>query len=454
MPRALVVDDDRPFALGLSKLVEAEGFVTSCVGSLREAREYVVATPPDAVFLDLDLPDGRGIELLEDLRSTPLVQTVMITGHGDIETAVEALQAGAVHFLTKPLDFAAVKVVLASVAQARRLAEEIGTLRSTLRQLGRVGGLVGAAPAMQRIYDMVERVVRTNATVLLVGETGTGKEVVAETIHAMSSRASQPFVAINCGAVSPTLIESELFGHERGSFTGAQRAHRGHFERASGGTLFLDEITEMSAELQVRLLRVLETRTIQRVGGQDLVPVDVRLIAATNREPKDAIAAGSLREDLFYRLNVFPIEVPPLRERLDDVELLAQHFLDLLNRKEGTAKTFSRAALQRLQGHDWPGNVRELRNMVERASIMSEDVIGLDAVPLGEAGGSSGGRASGDASSPSSLSLKVGMSLAEAERRMIIATLDQCDADKKKAAVILGISLKTLYTRLNEYHVK
>jgi DNA-binding NtrC family response regulator len=444
MPRALVVDDDVPFALGLSKLVEAEGFVASHVGSLRKAREQIAAAPPDVVFLDLELPDGRGLELLEELKASPRIQTVMITGHGDMETAVEALRAGAVHFLPKPLDFAAVKVVLASVGQALRLTEEIGTLRGTLRQLGRVGALVGTAPVVQAMYDMIERVARTSATVLLLGETGTGKEVVAQTIHSLSGRSSHPFVAINCGAVSPTLIESELFGHERGSFTGADRAHRGHFERANGGTLFLDEITEMPADLQVRLLRVLETRTIQRVGGQDPVAIDVRLMAATNREPKDAVASGSLREDLFYRLSVFPIQVPALRDRIDDIDLLAEHFLAGFNAKEGTSKTFSRAALQRLRAHDWPGNVRELRNVVERAFIMSEDTIGLDSVPLG--GGGDG--------AVSSLNLKIGMSLAEAERRMILATLDHCDGDKKAAAAVLGISLKTLYTRLNEYHVK
>jgi two-component system response regulator AtoC len=257
---------------------------------------------------------------------------------------------------------------------------------------------------------------------------------------ALARGPDEAFVAVNCGAVSATLIESELFGHERGSFTGADRQHRGLFERAQRGTLFLDEITEMPIDSQVKLLRVLETRSLQRVGGQQTIAVDARVIAATNRIPREAVQAGKLREDLHYRLNVFPIAVPPLRDRMDDVELLAQHFLAEMNKQEGTSKQFSREALQRLKGYDWPGNVRELKNAVHRAVILSDDVIGVDAVPLGIA------EVSGSA-----LDVQVGMSLAEIERHSILATLDHCEGDKKLAAKTLGISLKTLYTRLSEY---
>jgi DNA-binding NtrC family response regulator len=252
-------------------------------------------------------------------------------------------------------------------------------------------------------------------------------------------------VAVNSGAVSPTLIESELFGHERGSFTGADRAHKGYFERANRGTLFLDEITEMSAELQVKLLRVLETGTITRVGGNEPIKLDVRIIAATNRKPDEAVANGRLREDLLYRLNVFPIHLPPLRERGDDIVLLAQHFVDQLNRQDGTSKRFSQDAFDRLKRHDWPGNVRELRNVVQRAFIMADEEIDPDALPL---------NASEKPSAGSSLMLRVGTSLPEAERRLILATLEGLGGDKRKTADVLQISLKTLYNRLNEYHHK
>jgi DNA-binding NtrC family response regulator len=449
MPHALIVDDDLSLMLGLAEMVQREGFTTSTAGSVAQAREALAERTPDVMLIDLNLPDGLGIDLLTDLEQMPRTQAIIMTSHGSIEQAVEAMRKGAVHFLTKPLDFAAIKATLATVQHARRLTDEVASLRGELRELGHFGALVGAAPNMQRVFDLIERVARTDATVLIVGETGTGKELVAQSIHSLSRRRLGEFVAVNCGAVSPTLIESELFGHERGSFTGAQRQHRGHFERANKGTLFLDEITEMPADLQVKLLRVLETRTIQRVGGQETLPIDVRILASTNRSLPEAIAAGKLREDLHYRLAVFPIHVPPLRERIEDVEMLARHFLSELNRLEGTTKEFSRAALVGLKSHQWPGNVRELRNVVQRAFIMSEDVIGSESIPVGECPAV----VAGSGSSAFTASMKAGMSLAEAERQLILATLAHCDADKKQAATILGISLKTLYTRLREYKV-
>ncbi len=284
---------------------------------------------------------------------------------------------------------------------------------------------------------------------LVTGESGTGKELVAQTIQGISRRRKAPFLAINCGAVSPNLIESELFGHERGSFTGAAQRHRGHFERASGGTLFLDEITEMPVELQVKLLRVLETAQVLRIGGDQPVETDVRVIAATNRSAAQALSEGRLREDLYYRLNVFPIDLPPLRERAGDITLLAQHFLDALNAAEGTQKRFSAAALERLERHDWPGNVRELKNSIQRAYIMAEREVDVSSLPpeLGAPPVSAIGSAPAD----DGPALKVGTSLSEAERHLILATLDHYQGDKKKTAEVLGISLKTLYNRLNVY---
>jgi transcriptional regulator with PAS, ATPase and Fis domain len=298
---------------------------------------------------------------------------------------------------------------------------------------------------MQQVYDLLERVAPTGAGVLLTGESGTGKELAAETIHRLSRRSDGPFVAVNCGAISQTLIESELFGHEKGSFTGADRSRQGYFELAQGGTLFLDEITEMSPDFQVKLLRVLETSTLMRVGGAETIPVDVRVIAATNRDPGRAVQEGALREDLYYRLNVFPVTLPPLRERGEDIGLLADHFLELHNEREKTQKHWGPESHGRLGRYAWPGNVRELKNVVERAAILADAVIGADLLP--EPGATTRG-SSGDGAV---LQVRLGSSLEDAERRLILATLHDLEGDKKRAAEVLGISLKTLYNRLNLY---
>jgi DNA-binding NtrC family response regulator len=297
---------------------------------------------------------------------------------------------------------------------------------------------------MQQLFKLIERVAPTQANVLIAGESGTGKELVAATIHQMSSRHEQPCVALNCGAISPTLIEAELFGHEKGSFTGAVRMHKGCFERADGGTLFLDEVTEMPMEMQVKLLRVLETGRLCRVGGDGEIPVDVRVIAATNRNPMDAVESGVLRSDLFYRLAVFPIEVPALRERKEDVELLANLFLGNLNKQAGTAKVFSRASRRFLNEHRWPGNVRELKNIVQRAFILADRELDLTAVV-------SAPRAAVAVTNGNCVMLPLGSKLAEAEQQLICATLGHCGGNKTRAAELLGVSLKTLYNRLNEY---
>jgi DNA-binding NtrC family response regulator len=298
---------------------------------------------------------------------------------------------------------------------------------------------------MQEIYDLITRVSPTSSTVLLTGETGVGKDMVAQTIHRLSRRAEKPFVPVNCGAIQPTLIESELFGHEAGSFTGASRTRKGIFEQAQGGTLFLDEITEMQIDMQVKLLRVLETRQIKRVGGEKPIDVDVRLIAATNRSPESAVKDGKLREDLFYRLRVFPIRVPGLRERERDIELLATYFLTELNGDYEQPKRFLPAALDRMQSYDWPGNVRELRNVVERAAILAGERIGPEHVQIE---GSADRRRSG-----SEIAVEVGSTIAEAEKQLILATLERLNENKKEAAATLGISLKTLYNRLNVYGI-
>src|SRR5690349_4577343 len=316
--------------------------------------------------------------------------------------------------------------------------------RSPQASLQRFGLLYGTSEPMKSLYQMIEKVAPTDATVLVVGESGSGKELVARTIHEKSQRAKEPFVAVNCGAIPANLIEAELFGYEKGAFTGAARTHRGYFERASGGTLFLDEITEMAPEMQVRLLRVLESGRFYRVGGDHELRADVRIIAATNRQPWLAVRNNNLREDLLYRLAIFPIMLPPLRDRGSDIELLARHFVDELNDELGAEKYLSAASFALLHAHPWPGNVRELKNCVRRAYILAQDEIELECMDLV--------RASPSDCSATCLQFNVGTPLAEMEKQTIFATLEYCRGNKKRAAEILGVSLKTLYNRLTEYN--
>jgi DNA-binding NtrC family response regulator len=316
--------------------------------------------------------------------------------------------------------------------------------QTTIHAAG-IGSVLGRSPAMRATFDLIQRVAGTEATVLITGESGVGKELVAELIHELSPRSGGPMVAINCGSIPASLIEAELFGYEKGSFTGATRSHAGVFERSNHGTLLLDEITEMPLEMQTRLLRVLETGRFFRVGGTEEIRIDIRVIAATNRDMSDAVREKQLREDVMYRLAVFPIHVPPLREREDDIRLLAANFLERLNREAGTAKRFSEASLKTLGEHDWPGNVRELKNAVERAFIMSDGSLELAPVLVSRSNGFS------DAESIQGIHVPLGSRLDEAERSLIVATLEHYDGNKRRAAQVLGCSLKTLYNKLNAY---
>jgi DNA-binding NtrC family response regulator len=434
--RALFVDDDQDFLQGLAEVATREGFSVRSACSLQEARDLLAEGPVDLVLVDLVLPDGDGIQLLRHLKESSTSDVVLISGKATTDSAIEALRLGALDYLTKPLDNGRLKTVLAHVHRLRSLKEEVGGLRGELRKFGRFGKLIGVSPAMQQVYDLMTRVAATDATVFITGESGTGKDLVAQTIGELSPRRRKPLLPIDCGAIPESLIESELFGHERGSFTGATQLRRGCFERAAGGTLFLDEISEMPIELQVKLLRVLESGFLVRVGGDERIQVDVRLIAASNRPPKEAVRDGKLREDLYYRINVFPIVLPPLRERKGDSLLLADQFLESLNHSQGTSKRLSATARDRIQEYPWPGNVRELKNELHRAFIMHDDVIELPELITERS---------------TSLPRPVGGSLEESERQLILATLEQCGGNKGKAAAILGISLKTLYNRLNQY---
>ncbi len=458
MSHALIVDDEVDSATMLAALVADEKFTVATAHTLRDARGQIALQTPDIVLLDLHLPDGSGLELFDNAALLAQSQVVLVTGHASLETSIQALRVGAADYLVKPIAPTQLRAILSRVMPPSALRAEIDGLEAEWGQSGRFGHLWGRSAPMQRIYHQIARVAGTAVSVLITGESGTGKELVARTLHDLSRRRKQPFLAVNCGAISPNLIESEVFGHEKGSFTGAERQHRGFFERAHGGTLFLDEITEMPPELQVKLLRVLETGTYMRVGSTTQQSADVRVVAATNRDPERAVAQGQLREDLLYRLNVFPIAMPPLRERLDDVALLADHFLADIGQREGSPRRLSSAATAKLCAYRWPGNVRELRNAVQRAYVMSDGEVVSDEwlprdVPV-EAGGALSATAPAHAPSAdpaATITLPLGGSLADTERQLILATLEHFDHQRERTAAALGISLKTLYNRLKEY---
>ncbi len=435
MPHLLITDDEPDTRELIAEIALEEGYTVAQAGDIRQARIQIERHKPDLMLLDMQLPDGDGIELWKRLALTDC-HVVFITGHSSVESAIEALRCGAVDYLTKPIALRRLRGILGELKTLERTTTEPGAQDAFAR-------IVGKSPAIQLLCAHIEKVAPTQATVLLVGESGTGKELAAEAIHLASPRHQKPFMAVNCGAISPNLIESELFGHEKGAFTGADRQHKGYFERAHGGTLFLDEITEMSMELQVRLLRVLETGRFMRVGTHEEISADVRVVAATNRNPEQAVAKGTLREDLNHRLSVFPLELPPLRERGDDILLIASHFLQGLNAEYGTSKRFSDDATRAMLAYHWPGNIRELRNYVYRSYILADDVIKGDFNSFSLDSHSAGWG--------TEITVPVGVPLADANRQLILATLKQCGGVKKAAAEMLGISLKTLYNRLEEY---
>jgi len=447
VPRVLVVEDSAEAREALVAWLEKRGFDVATADTVQRARSKLEDGPFDLVLLDLELPDGNGLDVLPDLEKQLDVEIVIITGHGSTGSAIAAFRGGAVDYLEKPVDLERLHNITGRFKRTFGLKQEIRSLRDELREIGRFGTIIGRSEPMQRVYELIGRVAPTNATVLVCGGTGTGKELVAETLHRLSPRSNRPFVALNCGAVTATLSESELFGYEKGSFTGADRQHQGVFERADGGTLFLDEISEMPLDLQVRLLRVLETHVVQRVGGKDPIPADARVVAASNRDLEQLVAEGKFREDLFYRLNVFPIDIPALHDRPGDVEMLAQYFLDALNKRDRADKRFTPAAIARLAEHDWPGNVRELKNIVERAYILSEREIDAATVPLT---GAEKGAPQADVSD-GSVRVAIGTPLALAERTLIEETLRHHGGNKQQTANTLGISVKTLYNRLNAY---
>jgi len=439
MPHLLVLDDDEAIREVLAEIAREHGYSVAQAATMKDALIQLQRQQPDLVLTDVRLPGDSGMEIFSRMPNSD-AEIVVITGHGTMDNAVEALRLGATDYLVKPICMDRLVEILARVAADRG----VDTSNAPFQEPGRFGKLLGQSESMEQLYTQLARVAATDVTTLLIGESGTGKELAAHAIHELSNRSHKPFIAVNCGAISPHLIESELFGHERGSFTGADRQHKGYFERADSGTLFLDEITEMPLDLQVKLLRVLETGRFMRVGTHREVVCDIRIVAATNRNPEQAIQEGKLREDLYYRLSVFPVELPPLRERGSDILFLADRFLAALNEKYGDDKRFSDQARQAIYEYAWPGNVRELKNYVRRAYIMAEDgVLGADVLQpqIAPDGGGQSAR----------VTVPLGVTLAEADRRLIMATLERCGGVKKQTAAVLGISAKTLYNRLEEY---
>ncbi|WP_437731212.1 sigma-54-dependent transcriptional regulator [Sorangium sp. So ce1335] len=442
--RVLVVDDEASARSGLEKLLRQEGYAVDAAGDGAEALELAAERPPDVVVTDLKMPKMDGMALLGKLREQdPALPVIVVTAFGDVASAVQAMRAGAEDYLTKPVDFDALLLSIERALERSALRVEAENLRRQLREREGEGveGLIGASPAMQKVYRMARQVAGARATVLITGESGTGKGELARAIHAKGPRAKAPFVTLHCAALAESLLESELFGHERGAFTGADRRRIGRFEQAHGGTLFLDEVGEIAPATQVKLLRVLQERTFERVGGNETVSVDVRLIAATNRDLVTAVQEGRFREDLYYRLNVVHIDMPPLRVRDTDVLLLANHFLRrFAAENHRKIEGFTDQARAKLVAHRWPGNVRELENAIERAVVLCDDTrIDAEHLPI-------------DAAPVAKGALRVpGATMAEIERYAILSTLEATNGSTTRAAELLDISIRTIQYRLHEY---
>jgi DNA-binding NtrC family response regulator len=440
----LIVESDTDSRTALAAWIGGRGMRCRTAADMADANAALAERTPDLALLDLALLNGNGPALLDRLHASPGTKVVTILDHA-IAGADDATRGRAIpDCLTRPVSRARLSTILADLAARTARRRDQQRMRGELRDAGHYGNMVGTSDAMLEVYDSIERVAPTDETVLLTGPTGTGKELAAALLHRLSRRADGPFVALNCGAIPAALIESELFGHERGSFTGATQQHKGVFEQAEGGTLFLDEITEMSRDMQARLLRVLETGVLTRVGGSGPLGFDVRILAATNRDPRAAVAAGVLRQDVLYRLDVFSLSLPPLQARGDDLTLLSRSFLTQLNELYGTTKTFTPSALAALRARDWPGNVRQLRNAVRRAWIMSGETVGAADVGAGEPARPPG-------AGSNEVVLRPGTRIRDAERQLIEATLSHVNGNKHTASDLLGISVKTLYTRLSLY---
>jgi DNA-binding NtrC family response regulator len=448
--KVLIVEDEENERTGLAELVSSWGYSAETARDGQEGHEKVLTWSPSIVITDLKMPRLSGLELLERISGEgETIAVIVVTAQGTIDSAVQAMRIGAYDYITKPIDTSRLRTILQNASALLGARVELEATRRKLRDAGSLGSLVGPSKKMQEIFRLIEMVAPSTASVLITGASGTGKELVARTTHELSPRRSRPFVAINCAAIPETLIESEIFGHEKGAFTGALERRTGCFELAEGGTLLLDEIGEMPIATQAKLLRVLEDRKLRRLGSKVETTVDVRVLAATNKVPEEAVARGELRNDLYYRLNVFNIHMPPLREHREDIPDLVQSLLAEMSSKHGRrVATVSEAVLNAFKNYTWPGNVRELRNTLERAVIVCEGAI-VETKHLPPGFGHTLVRPSAD--DADSIRVGVGTTVGEAERLLIIKTLESTNNNKTRAAEILGISLKTLHNKLKEY---
>jgi len=444
--RVLVVDDERPQRDILQMILESEGYETTAAGNGRQALQAARSGPFDVVLTDLKMPDMTGIELLSELLAAqPGLCVTLMTAHGTIDSAVEAMKKGAFDYLTKPLEKDEVLLVLRRAMERSHLVRENRMLREQLRERFRVRNIVGAHGSMQDVFRIVHKVAASSSTVLIYGESGTGKELVARALHHESDRRAEPFYAVNVAALPESILEGELFGHEKGAFTGADARKIGLFEQASRSTLFLDEVGDLKRDLQVKLLRALQEREILRVGGTERVPIDVRIVAATNQDLEKAMREGRFREDLYYRLNVIPITLPPLRDRRTDIPLLVDHFMAKYT-DPASPKRMSEAALAVLTGYGWPGNVRQLESVIERTLLLSEgSTIVPEDLPAAVRAGIGVTRGPMDLEIPDS-----GIALDEVERRLILQALDKAGGNVSRAARLLGLSRRTLQYRMEK----
>jgi len=444
-PKLLLVDDDKNALDGLVKILTHDGYPVSGVLSGYEALNLLSRKNFDIIVTDMKLPGIGGLSLIHEIRKKEeSVSIVVITAYSSVKTAVEAIKCGADDYLTKPINIEELRLVLEKIWERQRLIAQNRMLKEKLKDKYKSSGLVGNTPQMKQIFHMIADVAPSTASILILGETGTGKELVANAVHCQSDRACMPFVALHCAALSEGVLESELFGHEKGAFTGAVQARKGRFEMADGGTLFLDEVGEMSLKVQVKLLRVLEKGEFERVGGEKTLKVDVRLITATNRNLEKEVSEGRFREDLFYRLNVITIHLPSLRERKDDIPILSNFFVIKYTKKyKKEIKGFAPEAMGALCAYHWPGNVRELENVVERAIVLcKKNTISVEHLP---------GNVVPDKDDMSVIKIPVGISLKEAEKEIIQKTLQMTHGSKKEASKILGISNRKIEYKVKEW---
>ena len=451
--RVLVVDDEAGSRSGMVLLLKTLGYEVEEAAAGEEGVGRAHVFRPAVMIVDLVMPGLDGLGVLKAVRrELPGTVVIVLTGYSSVETAVIAMKEGAYDYLTKPVEPQRLSALLEKAAEKAQVVQEVAVLRRQLQEVRGMGPLLGRSPSMRLVYRLIDQAAATVAPVLIVGDTGTGKELVARTVHDLSPRAARPFVAVNCSAIPESLLESELFGHEKGAFTGAMERRAGYFELADGGTLFLDEITEMTPGLQAKYLRTLQDGVVRRLGGKAELRVSVRIIAATNRDPLQAIRDGVLREDLYYRLNVLNVTMAPLRERKEDIPLLVESFIAEFNEKYGkTVKGLDDASQKLLDEHDWPGNVRELRNSIERAVVHCEgDRIATDHLPVAALAGRAR-TPPPPPPAPDAVAFRLGTKLHEVERELIVRTLQATRNNKTRAAELLGVTPKTLHNKLRRY---